>query len=47
MTKAAFTLSLAIQLATSIELGANYFLTNNTILKAISETTVAALGELQ
>ena len=37
----------AIQLATCIELGADYFLTNDSRLKAISETTVVAVGELQ
>lgn len=37
----------AIQLATCIELGADYFLTNDNRLKAVSETTVIAVGELQ
>ena len=37
----------AIQLATSVELGAAYFLTNDNRLKAVSETTVVAIGELQ
>ncbi len=37
----------AIQLATCIELGADYFLTNDNRLKAISETKVIAVGELQ
>jgi predicted nucleic acid-binding protein len=37
----------AIQIATSIEIGANYFLTNDNRLKAVSEITVVALGELQ
>ena len=37
----------AIQLATSIELGTDYFLTNDTRLKAISETTVVTIDELR
>jgi predicted nucleic acid-binding protein len=37
----------AIQIATSIEIGADYFLTNDNRLKAVSEITVVALGELQ
>ncbi|WP_262711948.1 type II toxin-antitoxin system VapC family toxin [Flavisolibacter ginsenosidimutans] len=37
----------AIQLATCIELGADYFLTNDNRLKAVSETTVIIVGELQ
>jgi predicted nucleic acid-binding protein len=37
----------AIQLATCIELGADYFLTNDNRLKAVNETTVVAVGELQ
>lgn len=37
----------AIQLATCIELGADYFLTNDNRLKAVSETTVVTVGELQ
>ena len=37
----------AIQLATSIELGADYFLTNDNRLKIVIETTVVAVGELQ
>ncbi len=37
----------AIQLATSIELGADYFLTNDNRLKAVSEITVVAVGELR
>lgn len=37
----------AIQLATCIELGADYFLTNDNRLKAVSETTIVAVGELQ
>lgn len=37
----------AIQLATCIELGADYFLTNDNRLKAVSEITVVAVGELQ
>jgi predicted nucleic acid-binding protein len=37
----------AIQLATSVELGAAYFLTNDNRLKAVSETTVVTIEELQ
>lgn len=37
----------AIQLATSIELRADYFLTNDNRLKAITETSVIVIGELQ
>ena len=37
----------AIQLATCIELGADYFLTNDNKLKAVSEATVLVIGELQ
>lgn len=37
----------AIQLATSIELGADYFLTNDNRLKAVDETIVVAMSELQ
>ena len=37
----------AIQLATCIELGADYFLTNDNRLKAVRETMVVAVGELQ
>jgi predicted nucleic acid-binding protein len=37
----------AIQIATYIEIGADYFLTNDNRLKAVSEITVVALGELQ
>jgi predicted nucleic acid-binding protein len=37
----------AIQLATCIELGADYFLTNDNRLKAVSETKVIAVDELQ
>jgi predicted nucleic acid-binding protein len=37
----------AIQVATAIELGADYFLTNDNRLKAVSETRVVAVGELQ
>jgi predicted nucleic acid-binding protein len=37
----------AIQLATCIELGADYFLTNDNRLKAVSETIVVPVGELQ
>ena len=37
----------AIQLATCIELGADYFLTNDNRLKAVIETTVVAVGELK
>lgn len=37
----------AIQLATCIALGADYFLTNDNRLKAVIETTVVAVGELQ
>lgn len=37
----------AIQLATCIEVGADYFLTNDNRLKAVSETKVIAVGELQ
>lgn len=36
----------AIQLATSIEVGADYFLTNDNRLKAVSEITVVAVGAL-
>jgi predicted nucleic acid-binding protein len=37
----------AIQLATSIEMGAHYFLTNDHRLKLVSETTVVTVAELQ
>lgn len=37
----------AIQLATCIELGADYFLTNDNRLKAVSETTVVTVSELE
>lgn len=37
----------AIQLATSIEIGADYFLTNDHRLKMVSETTVVTVAELQ
>lgn len=37
----------AIQLATCIELEADYFLTNDNRLKAITETIVVTVGELQ
>lgn len=37
----------AIQLATCIELGADYFLTNDNRLKAVSEAMVVAVAELQ
>lgn len=37
----------AIQLATCIELGADYFLTNDNRLKAVSETTIVTVGDLQ
>ena len=37
----------AIQLATCIELGSDYFLTNDNRLKAVSETMVVVVGELQ
>lgn len=37
----------AIPLATCIELGADYFLTNDNRLKAVSEATVVTIGELQ
>ncbi len=37
----------AIQVATCMELGADYFLTNDNRLKAVSETKVVAVGELQ
>jgi predicted nucleic acid-binding protein len=37
----------AIQLATSIEAGADYFLTNDHRLKVVSETTVVTVTELQ
>ena len=37
----------AIQLATCIELGADYFLTNDNRLKAVGETKVVAVGELE
>lgn len=37
----------AIQLATSIEAGADYFLTNDNRLKAISEAAVITVSELQ
>ncbi len=36
----------AIQLATSIEVGANYFLTNDNRLKAVSETVVITVADL-
>lgn len=36
----------AIQLATCMELGADYFLTNDNRLKAVSEATVVAVDEL-
>ena len=37
----------AIQLATFIEVGADYFLTNDNRLKMVSETTVVTVPELQ
>ena len=37
----------AIQLATCLEVGADYFLTNDNRLKAVTETTVVVVGELQ
>jgi predicted nucleic acid-binding protein len=37
----------AIQLATCVELGADYFLTNDNRLKAVTEITVVAISELQ
>jgi predicted nucleic acid-binding protein len=37
----------AIQLATSIEVKADYFLTNDNRLKIVSETTVVTVSELQ
>ena len=37
----------AIQLATAIEVGADYFLTNDNRLKMVSETTVVTVPELQ
>jgi predicted nucleic acid-binding protein len=37
----------AIQVATCIELRADYFLTNDNRLKAVSETMAVAVGELQ
>ena len=37
----------AIQLATCMELGADYLLTNDNRLKAVSEVNVVAVGELQ
>ena len=37
----------AIQLATCIEVGADYFLTNDSKLKVVSETTILTVGELQ
>ncbi len=37
----------AIQLATSIEAGADYFLTNDNRLKAVSEIVVVTVGELK
>lgn len=37
----------AIQLATSIDCGADYFLTNDNRLKVVTETTVVTVGELQ
>ena len=37
----------AIQLATCIDLGADYFLTNDNRLKAVREVTVVTVGELQ
>jgi predicted nucleic acid-binding protein len=37
----------AIQLATCIEFGADYFLTNDNRLKSVSEIKVIAVGELQ
>ena len=37
----------AIQLATSIEVGADYFLTNDNRLKMVSETNVVAVTELK
>jgi predicted nucleic acid-binding protein len=36
----------SIQLATCIELGAEYFLTNDSRLKAVSEVNVVTVGEL-
>jgi predicted nucleic acid-binding protein len=36
----------ALQLATCIELGADYFLTNDNRLKAVSEINIVAVGEL-
>lgn len=37
----------AIQLATSIEIGADYFLTNDNRLKIVNETTIVGVDELQ
>lgn len=37
----------AIQLATAIKVGADYFLTNDIRLKIVSETTVVTVAELQ
>jgi predicted nucleic acid-binding protein len=37
----------AIQLTTSIEAGADYVLTNDNRLKAVSEIAVVAVGELK
>ena len=37
----------AIQLATCIEIGADYFLSNDNKLKVVNEATIVTVGELQ